>query len=109
MTDHGGSFAPYLDHGQSVEIRGTCESACTLWLGLPADRLCIAPQAWLGFHRAMSKISGVYNREFSDAATRVMWMGYSAKLQARLGQLTEHMVYLRGRDLVAMGYRECHR
>jgi hypothetical protein len=102
MTDHGGDFRPYLDRGQLVEIRGTCESACTLWLGLPTDRLCVASHAWLGFHRAAAK-----SATMADMGTQAMWLGYSAPLHARLGRLTDDMVYLRGRDLIAMGYREC--
>jgi hypothetical protein len=103
MTDHGGKFRSYLDDGRTIyEIVGTCESFCTLRLGLPRDRLCIGHQAWLGFHRAAST-----KRMSAEAGTRVMWAGYSAKLQARLGELTDHVVYLRGRELIAMGYREC--
>ena len=99
-TDHGGNlFADrYRDRGQEVRILGTCESACTLWLGLPDDRLCVAPAAWLGFHAASRQLG-----------TDILWAGYSASLKAVLGGLTAQVRYLRGHDLIAIGYRECPR
>lgn len=35
-----------------VQIRGKCQSACTLYLSLPADQICIARGASFHFHRA---------------------------------------------------------
>ncbi|RRI06422.1 hypothetical protein EH240_03890 [Mesorhizobium tamadayense] len=33
-----------------VEFDGECDSACTLYLSLPAEQLCITPRASFGFH-----------------------------------------------------------
>jgi hypothetical protein len=107
MTDEGGYFHSYRDHGQYVAIIGSCKSACTLWLGLPEDQLCVAPQAWLGFHKPKGYAWGRLDAKSTEDATAALWAGYSAPLQARLGELTDAMVYLRGRDLIAMEYREC--
>lgn len=34
-----------------IEFMGNCESACTMYLGLPKDRICVGPNAKFGFHR----------------------------------------------------------
>ena len=55
--DAGGVLGVYARN--SIEIRnnninvrfeGNCESACTLYLSLPRDTLCVAPNATFGFH-----------------------------------------------------------
>jgi hypothetical protein len=41
------------DRGDRIVIDGTCNSACTLVLGIvPANRICATPRASLGFHAA---------------------------------------------------------
>jgi len=35
---------------EQVEFDGACDSACTLYLSLPAGQLCITRQASFGFH-----------------------------------------------------------
>ncbi|RUV92259.1 hypothetical protein EOA75_17395 [Mesorhizobium sp. M1A.F.Ca.IN.022.07.1.1] len=35
---------------EPVEFDGACDSACTLYLSLPAEQLCITPRASFGFH-----------------------------------------------------------
>lgn len=107
-TDKGGLLADRIHDDWDVRIIGDCESACTLYLRLPPEKLCVSPQAWLGFHRPRP-ITHNPGWEFAEQTwTEVMWAGWPAALQARLKPLTDKMQYLRGRDLIAIGYRECH-
>jgi hypothetical protein len=58
--DHGGFVEDYKtrytkirDSGERVIIDGACNSACTLVLGIvPLSRICVTPNASLGFHQA---------------------------------------------------------
>ena len=58
--DHGGYIDQYKakyvalrDRGERIVIDGTCNSACTLLLGIvPLERVCVTPRASLGFHQA---------------------------------------------------------
>ena len=58
--DHGGlvdqykaKYATLRDRGDRVVIDGICNSACTLVLGIvPLNRICVTPNASLGFHQA---------------------------------------------------------
>src|SRR5215468_6086532 len=58
--DHGGLVEEYKakykkirDKGERVIIDGICNSACTLVLGIvPLNRICVTPNASLGFHQA---------------------------------------------------------
>lgn len=56
--DRGGGVAEYslevkklAAEGTKVRIAGSCESACTLYLALPRDQLCIAAGASFHFHK----------------------------------------------------------
>ncbi len=56
--DMGGSVGDYIfalmqtrKNGSRVELRGPCASACTIWTAMPKDKLCVGPQAGLGFHK----------------------------------------------------------
>src|SRR6266404_9167353 len=58
--DHGGyveeyktKYAKIRDRRERVIIDGICNSACTLVLGMvPLNRVCVTPNASLGFHQA---------------------------------------------------------
>ena len=58
--DRGGWLHEYTERfvtlaatGNDVEIRGSCESACTLVMAhIPKKRLCFSDQAFLRFHKA---------------------------------------------------------
>lgn len=59
--DNGGSVVTYAQkvtrarqQNLSVQISGSCQSACTLFLSLPEAQTCITPGASFGFHRAHS-------------------------------------------------------
>jgi hypothetical protein len=105
MRDYTTRFRQVRDSGEPVVISGTCVSACTMVLGLvPSDRICATPNAVLGFHAAwMFDESG--KRVVSASGTQDLLETYPASVRAwiaRHGGLTRKMMYLRGRDLVAI-------
>ena len=55
--DRGGYVMTYAlrmlklkQSGRQVQFRGSCDSACTLYLALPSSRVCVTPQASFNFH-----------------------------------------------------------
>jgi len=51
VIDYAMTSLHYQEEGSIVRFEGYCDSACTLLLGLPADKLCIYKGASFGFHR----------------------------------------------------------
>lgn len=41
--------------GTRVRFAGRCDSACTLYLGLPRDQMCVSPGAKFRFHAPMAR------------------------------------------------------
>jgi len=53
VDDYKAKYAVLRDRGDRVVIDGICNSACTLVLGIvPLNRICVTPNASLGFHQA---------------------------------------------------------
>ena len=114
--DEGGKIGDYWSRymalqasGEQVVIDGKCSSACTMVLGiLPHDRICVTPNAMLGFHAAWRP--GLLGFEvINDPATRTLWHLYPIPIRqwiARNGGLGLQMIYLSGPELFAM-YRKC--
>ena len=114
--DRGGNigeyYARYLalrDSKERIIIDGTCSSACTMVLGIvPYDRICVTPNAVLGFHAAWRP--GFLGLEIiNEPATQTLWRLYPPAIRewiARNGGLSTHMMYLSGSELLAI-YREC--
>ena len=57
QEDSGGRVIDYAirmfelrDSRKEVRFEGRCDSACTLFLGLPKDQTCIGPGAYFRFH-----------------------------------------------------------
>ena len=55
--DRGGYVMTYAlrmlklkQSGRQVQFRGSCDSACTLYLALPRNRVCVTPNASFNFH-----------------------------------------------------------
>lgn len=55
--DRGGYVMVYAlrmlklkENGRQVQFRGSCNSACTLYLALPPRQVCVAPQTSFNFH-----------------------------------------------------------
>jgi hypothetical protein len=76
----------------SVRIAGPCVSACTILLGyIPRDRICVTPNASLGFHAATMQF-----------ATEDLWQAYPADIRSWInehGGLTRQLIYLQGPTL----------
>ena len=114
--DIGGRIGAYVDQysavknsGEKVVIDGACLSACTLVLGIvPRNRICVTRRATLGFHAAwMPGPGGKPVR--SEVGTQALWDMYPAHVRQWInsrGGLTAKMMFLRGRELMAM-YPEC--
>lgn len=114
--DQGGNIGEYWsrfmalrDAGDQVVIDGACSSACTMVLGIvPHDRICVTPNAVLGFHAAYRP--GLFGLEIiNDPATRTLLNIYPTPIRqwiARHGGLGLITIYLSGPELLAM-YREC--
>jgi hypothetical protein len=116
--DAGGRIGTYIDQysalrssGERVVIDGVCLSACTLVLGIvPRERICVTRRALLGFHAAW--IPGPEGRPVPSAAgTQALWEVYPPQVRRWIsarGGLSPKMVFLRGRELMAM-YPRCDR
>ena len=60
-NDNGGTIVRYATtiarlraSGETVRIVGRCDSACTLYLGLPSRQLCIGRGVYFRFHAPRS-------------------------------------------------------
>lgn len=80
MYDPGGNLDDYLiefnrrtAQGEATEIRGYCASGCTAYLGL--QKVCVAPDAVLGFHGA--SYHGTVEQANKDALTE--WPEFKTK------------------------------
>jgi hypothetical protein len=112
--DHGGyidqykaKYAAVRDRGERIVIDGTCNSACTLLLGIvPLERVCVTPRASLGFHQAYYDkrwTAGV--KVTSVVGTDELMSVYPPAVKkwiARQGGLTQQMTRLKGTDLWAI-------
>ena len=114
--DHGGKIGAYWsrymaarERNEQVVIDGKCSSACTLVLGIvPPQRICVTKNAVLGFHAAW-RPGFLGFHVTNEPATRTLLSFYPPPIRqwiARNGGLTDQMLYLSGRDLLAL-YREC--
>ena len=114
--DNGGQIGSYLhkftqvrNSGERVVIDGSCLSACTLALAvIPRDRICVTPNAVLGFHAAWTA-DRCGHTVASASGTRLLMESYPPQIRswiARQGGLNGNTIYLRGRELAAI-YRRC--
>lgn len=86
--DLGGSVVSYAQEvsryrieGRLIQIVGRCDSACTLFLALPPDQVCITPGASFGFHRAYGS-----TKSMNDWGTRYLKKSYPRWVQNWLTQ-----------------------
>ena len=103
---HGGSVVAYdarwaglAAHGVSVRISGPCQSACTVLLRhIPRSRICVTPEATLGFHLA-----------HLPSATAILWSGYQGDIRAWINQhggLKQDFLWL-GAPEIFRFFRKC--
>src|SRR5262245_6836031 len=116
QRDFGGQIGPYLykyammrEAGHKVVIDGPCLSACTLALAvIPRDRICMTPNAVLGFHAAwMPGADGQPVR--SSGGTRLLMAAYPPRIRYWInprGGLHSKTIFLRARELSAL-YPSC--
>src|SRR5262245_15071221 len=113
--DHGGlvdvykaKYAKIRDRGERVIIDGICNSACTLVLGIvPLNRVCVTPNASLGFHQAYYDTAYTMGVKITSLAGTADLMSYYPtpvkNWIKRQGGLTTTMKKVRnGPDLWAM-------
>jgi hypothetical protein len=117
VEDPGGRIETYVDKykgvlssGEIVIIDGFCASACTIVLGtVPHDKICVTSRAKLGFHAAWDP--GSSGRKITNPeATQTLYSMYPFEVRRWIDQrggLTPRMIFLSGRELVAM-YRPCY-
>ena len=110
--DNGGPVEEYIARflqvrgsGELVVIDGECLSACTMVLGLlPRGRVCVTPNAVLGFHAAW-RFDDAGGHVTSASGTRTLMKTYPAPVRtwiAQHGGLTPNMKILHGRELAAI-------
>ena len=108
VDEYKAKYARIRSKGERVVIDGTCNSACTLLLGIvPLNRVCATPRASLGFHQAYFDkrwTAGV--RVTSISGTAELMSVYPASVKswiARHGGLTPQMKRLKnGAELWAI-------
>ncbi|ARN80059.1 hypothetical protein [Methylocystis bryophila] len=106
--DTGGLVSDYeaqteLYRRQNREVRlHECRSACTMALSLP--NVCVYPDAQVKFHQAYNAIT----REVDLGVSQQLFDSYPTAVRARLGYLTRQYKVLSGRELIALGMRNCN-
>jgi hypothetical protein len=98
-TGPGGNvihYARLVSHlrksGRGVTFAGACQSACTMFLAVPASRSCIMPGASFTFHRAYGS-----NQSFNRWATNFMMDRYPTWVRrwiAEHGGLSDQLLHM---------------
>ena len=110
INEHWQRFQRMVPTGTMIEIRGACESACTVIMGaIPRYRICFGPLGRLSFHQARDE-----NNQPVTASTQWMVNRYPSDVQswiAEKGGVARMPLrgywHLRAPDLWGMGYRRC--
>lgn len=92
--------------GEPVQIRGTCFSACTMYLSL--DNVCVWPEAVLGFHGPSAK-RALGQEEFDDVSHFIA-THYPTSLQKWFMDTARHsqeIVKITGSEAIRRGVKEC--
>lgn len=97
--DRGGDLVNYSQrvsrarhNNTHVSFKGKCQSACTMFLSLPAQQTCIARGASFSFHRAYGS-----NKEMNAWGTRYMLKSYPtwvAQWIDRNGGLSNKLIHM---------------
>ena len=110
ISDYYGRYAAMAKQGYDVEIRGSCESACTLAVALiPKERICFSDYAALRFHKARmpdGTPTSYYTQQMVDSYPAdirkwIVAMGGVEKMPV------EDYWTLHATILWALGYRRC--
>jgi hypothetical protein len=104
ILDYAERFRHAREAGEQVVIDGRCLSACTMVIGMmPRGRVCVTPNAILGFHAAFRRTADGSIVASTDA-TKFMFNAYPPEVRKWINQrggLTAQMIFLTGRELVA--------
>jgi hypothetical protein len=104
ILDYAERFRHAREAGEQVVIDGRCLSACTMVIGMiPRGRVCVTPNAVLGFHAAFRRTSDGSIVASTDA-TKFMFNAYPPEVRKWINQrggLTTQMIFLTGRELAA--------
>jgi hypothetical protein len=100
VTDYEARTEQYRHENREVRLH-ECRSACTLALSLP--NVCVYPDAQVKFHQAYNALT----REVDLGVSAKLFDSYPATVRARLGYLTRQYKVLGGRELIALGVRNC--
>ncbi|WP_330084139.1 hypothetical protein [Methylocystis iwaonis] len=100
VSDYEAQTEQYRRENRDVRLH-ECRSACTLALSLP--NVCVYPDAQVKFHQAYNAITREVDLDISSR----LFASYPAAVQARLGYLTREYRVLSGRELIALGMRNC--
>lgn len=94
--------------GDRVELRGTCNSACTMYLGL--DNICVHRRASFGFHGPSSYGKPLPKPEF-DHWSQIMAQNYREPLRSWFMETARYRLdnplRVSGAELIRLGYPEC--
>lgn len=94
--------------GQRVELRGTCLSACTMYLGL--TNTCVASNATFGFHGPTRNGQPLPKREF-EHFSQLMADNYREPLRSWFMTTARYRTtgyyQLSGAELIRQGYTPC--
>lgn len=118
-TPYGGGgwierFQPVIDEhnrtGELMRIQGSCQSNCTLFLGL--NNVCVERSARLLFHAGHGRGQNRY--VINAGSTQRMLNAYNSALRQYLvnGRYMETLAFhtISGRDIIdKFGYKECPR
>jgi hypothetical protein len=100
VSDYEAQTELYRRTNREVRLH-ECRSACTLALSLP--NVCVYPDAQVKFHQAYTALT----RETDLGVSDKLFNSYPSPVRARLGYLTRQYKVLSGRELIALGMRNC--
>jgi hypothetical protein len=100
--DKGGEVVSYAlkvkrieREGTPIRISGKCQSACTLYLSLPRDQICITPGASFSFHKPYGS-----SRRVNRSAAKMMvgqypywvqdWLAFKGGLRTEMVVMDYH-------------------
>lgn len=101
VRDYEAQTKYYRETDREVRVH-ECHSACTLALSLP--NVCVYPDSIFKFHQAYN----LNDKRTDFGVSEQLFDSYPVAVRARLGTLTRKFKILTGRELIALGVRDCN-
>lgn len=101
VRDYQAQTAYYRETDREVRVH-ECHSACTLALSLP--NVCVYPDSIFKFHQAYN----LNDKQTDLGVSEQLFDSYPVAVRARLGTLTRKFKILTGKELIALGIRDCN-